>query len=773
MKSKGKILGLLLCCAMLFVIPQAALAANSEPEVYVNGQDIMQAENHTLQCGEGTAEYDAATNTLTLQNATLTNGNLSGRSIQAVGTDGLNIKLVGENVIDYENQCIFQFGDLKIFSEGEEKGSLTITNANFNGIACTNGSLTISNVNLSVNSDNDVAVFLDNADLSIVNSEVTAKGKDYAIADYSVQGMQISGSVVTASAVGEAPCCGIFCQGAITIDNESDVTAQGAEYGIHSSKTVTVDNSKLSAQSRGNLGLYSEENIEIKSGSEVNAEGYYNAVDGVAGVKIDGSKLTASSKASAGIASEGAVQIINGSEVVANADIADDSDTGSPAIIALGNAITISDSRVEATSAADRGIVAAAIDMQNSVVKAVGNVAKEGIFAGDDTTTQEVTVSGCWLDTSGENDSIAAANSVVIKGNAGTVIGNAVLPGNVTVPNGKTVTVPKGSGLTVPQEIALAVESGGKLVIEKDAAFDKQGNVTGTVVDNNGSSVGGGGSGGGGGGSGGGGGGGSAVQTCTLTFDTNGGNAIKAVSKTAGDVVKLGGYAPTREGWEFDGWYADKELKNKITEIKLDSNKTVYAAWRQEGATTGDNPFGDVSANQWFYDDVMFVYEKGLMNGAGQNTFEPDGLTTRGMLATILWRLEGSPAHAGGSSYNDVAAGRYYTDAIGWSTDKGIYTGFGEGVFRPDEAVTREQLAAVLCRYAEYKGLDVKAAAELDRFADADQVSDWSAAALKWAVGGGIVNGQGNNILNPQGAAQRADIAAMLHRFMVKTNMVG
>ena len=191
-----------------------------------------------------------------------------------------------------------------------------------------------------------------------------------------------------------------------------------------------------------------------------------------------------------------------------------------------------------------------------------------------------------------------------------------------------------------------------------------------------------------------------------------------------------------------------------------------------ENPGTGANPFTDVSEKDWFYGDVMFVYENGLMLGTSKTLFSPHGTATRGMMATILWRMEGSPVPKGKNSFTDVEAGKWYADAITWTAENGIFAGYGKDKFGPDDPITREQLAAIFYRYADYKGYDLTVKGNLDKFKDADKITDYAKTAMQWAVGSGLVKGKSGNLLDPQGTATRAEIAAMLHRFIEKYELV-
>lgn len=257
--------------------------------------------------------------------------------------------------------------------------------------------------------------------------------------------------------------------------------------------------------------------------------------------------------------------------------------------------------------------------------------------------------------------------------------------------------------------------------------------------------------------------GGSASTTYTLTFETNGGNAISKVTKNKGTTIDLAQYAPTKSGATFEGWYADKGLTQKITSVKLDANTTVYAKWTE--APVSGLPFGDVKSADWFYNDVKYVYEKGMMAGTAADVFAPNATTTRAMIVTILYRLEGSPAVTGTSAFTDVPAGQWYTDAVNWAAANQIVNGTSATTFAPNDSITREQMAAILYRYAQYKGYDVTKKADLSGYSDNGQVSAYAKEALAWANAAKLINGVTNITLAPQGNATRAQVSAILHRF--------
>ncbi|MFQ7139670.1 S-layer homology domain-containing protein [Evtepia sp.] len=175
-------------------------------------------------------------------------------------------------------------------------------------------------------------------------------------------------------------------------------------------------------------------------------------------------------------------------------------------------------------------------------------------------------------------------------------------------------------------------------------------------------------------------------------------------------------------------------------------------------------PFTDVAEGDWFYDAVRYAYENGLMDGVGGNRFAPNSATTRAQLVTILYRLEGQPAVSGDLPFTDVETGTWYTNAVLWAAQNNIVNGVSDTEFAPGDDLTRQQLVTILYRYAEAKGYDVSASADLSGYPDAGQVQDYAQPAMAWAVAEGIVEGMDGN-LNPAGNASRAQIATILMRF--------
>ena len=193
--------------------------------------------------------------------------------------------------------------------------------------------------------------------------------------------------------------------------------------------------------------------------------------------------------------------------------------------------------------------------------------------------------------------------------------------------------------------------------------------------------------------------------------------------------------------------YADKD--------RFPDRRLRYDRQRQKPATGTDDrlPFDDVRRGDWFYDDVRYVYETGLMNGTANRIFAPSVSTTRAMIVTILWRLEGSPVVNFAMRFRDVVENAWYSEAVRWAAANGIVTGYSENAFGPNDNITREQLAAILHRYANYKGYDVSVGEDTNilSFDDAQTISGYAVPAMQWACGAGLMQG-----LEPEASAHRA-----------------
>ena len=275
-----------------------------------------------------------------------------------------------------------------------------------------------------------------------------------------------------------------------------------------------------------------------------------------------------------------------------------------------------------------------------------------------------------------------------------------------------------------------------------------------------------------------GGGGGGGVSKYTVKFETNGGSTIANKTVTRNTVLTEP-TAPTKDGYTFDGWYSDKELKTAYDfSAKVTKSFTLYAKWTEKEnepdkpteptAPEWKNPFTDVSENDWFFESVKYANENGLMGGTTNTSFAPNEPLTRSMLVAILYRVEGEPAVNKSIPFSDVKADMYYANATIWAQQNGIVNGVTENDFAPNSNITREQIAAIMFRYAKYKGYDVSVGESTNilSYTDAESISEYAISAMQYAVGSGLMKGKTETSINPQDNATRAEIAAILQRFL-------
>lgn len=277
------------------------------------------------------------------------------------------------------------------------------------------------------------------------------------------------------------------------------------------------------------------------------------------------------------------------------------------------------------------------------------------------------------------------------------------------------------------------------------------------------------------------------VETWSITYVTDGGtiNGEYPTTYTKGTVTVLPTNV-TKPGYTFLGWFTAYIGGVQVRQIGATEtgDKVFYAHWKKNadpidpiipilpgiiGGNTGSNiklPFGDVTVSDWFYDDVRYVYANGIMDGTSSDRFAPNAPLTRAMIVTILYRMDGSPAMSGASDFKDVDSNKWFAKAVAWAAANGIVNGYGSGLFGPNDPVTREQLAAILYRYAVYGGMTAVTLEEnLGGFADTAQLSAYAIQAMNWAVGQGLINGSGSNLV-PKAQATRAQVAAIIHRYL-------
>lgn len=266
----------------------------------------------------------------------------------------------------------------------------------------------------------------------------------------------------------------------------------------------------------------------------------------------------------------------------------------------------------------------------------------------------------------------------------------------------------------------------------------------------------------------------------TLTFDITGGKHGTVYRGTReyedGDVIsikkndKMTFKAKTDKGYVAVWTYKGESYVGDEFTVKMGSKdaKLYVEFMDKDDIRLTELPFRDVSKRDWYYDDVVYVYRKGYMDGMSSTRFGGELNTTRGQIVTILWRLTGEPRATRNNPFNDVSSRQYYYDAISWAYDAGVVDGFDARTFKPDQNVTREQLAAILYRYAKYMNLSTSGSAYLAKYTDADKIANWAYDAMAWANYRGLINGTSATRIDPKGYATRAQIAAILHRFAVE-----
>ena len=277
--------------------------------------------------------------------------------------------------------------------------------------------------------------------------------------------------------------------------------------------------------------------------------------------------------------------------------------------------------------------------------------------------------------------------------------------------------------------------------------------------------------------------GGGTTGKVTVTFNTNGGSLVDVQKVEKGDKAVVP-EEPVKKGYKFDGWYTDKSLTKAFDfETEIKKTTTLYAKWVKvdaEGNPIVDTPvvpgedaetkvwFEDVKDNAWYYDDVKYAFDNGFMNGVTEKTFAPDEKLTRAMFVTILYRAEGSPAVNKSIPFGDLEHGFYYENAVIWAQQNKIINGVTETEFAPNQSITREQIAAIMFRFAEYKGYDITAGenVQIANYDDFGSINDYAISAVKYAIGSGLMKGRTDRTINPRDNATRAEIATIIRRFI-------
>ncbi len=268
------------------------------------------------------------------------------------------------------------------------------------------------------------------------------------------------------------------------------------------------------------------------------------------------------------------------------------------------------------------------------------------------------------------------------------------------------------------------------------------------------------------------GGGGIVIPSYDITVDDSANGTVEANRSTAisGRTITL--TVTPDDGYMLDTLAVVDEDGEAVELTKVSDSEYTFEMPKADVTVTAtfteipavELPFTDVAESAWYYDAVEYVFLNGLMNGTSETTFAPQSTLTRAMMAAVLCNMEENP-QVGDNAFTDVDADAWYADAVNWAAANGIVGGYGDGIFGPNDPVTREQMASMLYRYAEYKGYDVSVRGDLSDFADADSISNWATEVVQWAVGADIIHGVDNDMLNPLGTATRAEVATILMNF--------
>ena len=252
-------------------------------------------------------------------------------------------------------------------------------------------------------------------------------------------------------------------------------------------------------------------------------------------------------------------------------------------------------------------------------------------------------------------------------------------------------------------------------------------------------------------------------------------NKIKDISSLKDYNFKLNEYDGEDAEWvEALGEFKGIDLTSNYINVNNTNNQKAIQAFKIKKVTLNvanqkEAIFNDVTADDWYYTAVKYTYQKGIIKGATSTEFRPNAKFSRGMLVTILWRMEGEPKVTNAKEFADVTSGKYYYNAIRWATSKGIVNGYSNGKFGPEDNITREQLAVMLRNYAKYKGKNVSQTADISKYKDSGKTSGYAKTSVQWAIAKGIISGKDNGTrIDPQGTASRAEAAAMIYNYCIK-----
>lgn len=750
------------CVGAALMLPVTALAAGSNT-VYVGGVALTGSSDSivyaiTNENGEVIAEGATADNynikwdgsTLTLCSATIkkelydSNLHLSyiaGAAIGVLNQYGdaeLTITLEGPNRIEDVSAAIHVFA-----SSGS--ANLTITG---DGILSASS---VSNPGIRVQSNTG------NGTLAITGAKVTASssssgnGVQIRVGDGSNASLTVNGGSLTATGSG-ATFTGIKMQfgsrdsstgtPTVTVSGNAIVRANGIAGGITSNSSTEVQVGDGNSDNGGivfdgengtvygnvtlqeDLTIGEDESLDIPSGASLDTNGK---------LTVDGGTLNGTPNGDVTYKVTG-VSLNKGSLT-----------------LNVGESETLT-ATITPDNATDKSLTWESSDTSIATVDTSGTVT--AVAQGTATITVTTADSGKTATCTVTVNPVQYTVTVQTDGNGSASASPATAPAGTTV----TLTADPDSGYHFER---WEIVSGGVTISGNQFTMPAENVTVKAVFDRNSS-----------------GGGGSSYDYYTITATAGEGGAISPSGSTRIREGRDQTYTITPDdGYRISDVLVDGESVGAVESYTFDNvqkRHTIEAVFAKKNPDTG-NPFTDVHPDDWFYDDVMYVLENGLMAGTSDTTFSPNDPITRAQVAVIFYRMAGSPAVTGDSPFTDVENGpgtAWYYSAVLWAQQNGIVAGYGDGTFQPGTNITREQLAVIFYNYAKYQGYNLSAVNDLSGFTDAGNVSPWALDAMRWAVGSGIMGGFGDGILGPQETATRAQVAAMLRRFIENNDLV-
>ena len=755
MKRKILMLALLTAVFALLLCVGAGAYDSLSGKLLVNDTDIITAANNTVQCGDGTAVYDSSTQTLTLTDATITvpdEPNVSSycQSAISVGSNlnlDLNIVLVGENKIitnnNLSNGIFVAGGNNSLTISGEGSLSITCNNGKCGIYSASNGGdIIIDGVKLDIHSEgnNGVGIQTTSGSVSLQNGadvsctcgkeSIYAFGGSLTIENSSVhatstaassraiassQDLDITNSTVNCSSVG------------VTLYTSSgDINISG------STVSASAEQENVIAPGYG-YGIYitDNSNVTVEKSNQTNSSGYsFSAIEADI-IHICDSSLSSVTYADyLNIFAWYELKIANSTVEAYN-----NSDKGYISIYCEYGPISIEDSEVYAESKGNYAICSwqDKVTISNGVVTALSNSSTgwESIAV-----SKTVDIDGSWVVTdNGLEKSGTLLNSVVFEGSSGQAYGDAVLPGDVTLPKDYVLVLNEGESLTIPEGVTLTNYGtiqvlGGSFT--NNGTYIDYGKTIGEIK-----------------------GSGSFPNNWFVTVKSGNGaeDVVYRVVKGEGFTLPE---APQNSGYIFLGWRSGDATYRAGESVDITSDTAFIAVWgnlpdvkpsEPETPDTPVFPFYDVTARDWYYSAVKYVYEKGLMDGVDVGVFAPNDTLTRAMVWTIIARAEGVDTTGGAT---------WYAKAQEWVTAKGISDGEN-----PNAAITRQELVTMLYRLAGEPAVSGTITAP-----DAASVSTWATNAMTWAMNIGLVEGDENGAVTPTAIATRAQAAALIMRYL-------